>query len=367
MKRFFVSVLLTLLCSAAFGITFWVSWEGEEFYRDAAAAFKEETGIDVEIVYFPRIEEKLNINLKTGDLPDAAMIKDTYVGDVASSGRNLCLALSSLKGYPQGFLNVYKWNGEMSAVPYYADCQVAFVNLNAFEEAGIVLGEKLDFDQLEAIKDSLTGIVDYPIAFDFTSPYVMFPYVSALLSQEEQYTLEIDTSGSREVVSRIKEYFDEGVISRLERAAMNKLFTQGKIGIMLQGSYMASKFREKGPDFVMLPFPNIEGIEVRGIIDSKGFALFNGDTFEQCMSFIGFLNEHGHDFFVEYDKYPLFGTDSHQELESIVNQGKFMPNFPGYQSLLFEALEPALQAIYSGAMTVDQALSGAQSYIDSIR
>jgi len=367
MKKFFLSVLVILVCSAVFGITFWVSWEGEKFYRDAAAAFKEETGIDVEIVYFPKIEEKLNINLKTGYLPDAAMIKDTYVGDVAASGRSLSLNLASLTGYSQKFLNAYVWNGEITAVPFYADCQVAFVNLNAFEEAGIVLGEKLDFDQFEAIKESLTGVVDYPIAFDFTSPYVMFPYVSALMSQEELYELNIGASGSREVVSKIKEYFDNGVISRLERAAMNKLFAQGKIGIMLQGSYMASKFREKGPDFVMLPFPNIEGVEVSGIIDSKGFALFNSDTSEQCMSFIGFLNEHSHDFFVEYDKYPLFGSDSPQELEWVVNQGKFMPNLPGYQSLLFEALEPALQAIYSGAMTVDQALSGAQSYIDSIR
>ncbi len=367
MKKTATFLFVILLCSFTFGITFWVSWEGEDFYRAAASRFSEKTGIPVEIVYFPKIEEKLNVSLKTGDLPDAVMIKDTYVGDVAASKRNLPIPESALRDYPERYLSAFTWNGEVSAVPFYADSQVAFINLDAFEEAGLNLEDDFDFVQFEIIKEKLTGIVDYPIAFDFTSPYIMFPYVSALLSGEERAALKIGSPESKETVSIVKSYFDSGVISRLERAAMNGLFRQGKIGVMLQGSYMAEKFREKGPRFAMLPFPNLQGIEVRGVIDSKGFALFNSDTYEQCMSFIAYLGEQSEEFFIQYDKYPLFGSGWLPELGEIVNKGEFMPNIPGYQTLLFEALEPALQAIFSGAMTVDQALTGAQSYIDSVR
>lgn len=366
MKKLLASALVVLLCSAALSITFWVSWEGEAFYRQAADDFYNQTGIPVEIVYFPKIEEKLNISLKTGDLPDAALIKDTYIGDVASSDRSLPISEDALKDYPERYLSPYIWNGVVGAVPYYADSQVAFVNIDAFEQAGLNLEEGLDFSQFELIKERLAGVVDYPIAFDFTSPYVMFPYVSALHSEEETENLLVGSQGSIEAVSKVKKYFDEGTISRLERAAMNGLFRQGKIGIMLQGSYMAEKFREKGPRFAMLPFPDLEGVEIKGVIDSKGFALFNGETRDQCLSFINFLNEHSREFFVQCDKYPLFRSDWLPELEEIIDEGRFMPNRPGYQSLLFEALEPALQAIYSGAMTVDQALKGAQSYIESV-
>jgi maltose/maltodextrin transport system substrate-binding protein len=37
---------------------------------------------------------------------------------------------------------------------------------------------------------------------------------------------------------------------------------------------------------------------------------------------------------------PAFGQAGFQSLEKIVNKGEFMPNIPGYQTLLFEALEP---------------------------
>ncbi len=170
MKKTATFLFVILLCSFTFGITFWVSWEGEDFYRAAASRFSEKTGIPVEIVYFPKIEEKLNVSLKTGDLPDAVMIKDTYVGDVAASKRNLPIPESVLRDYPERYLSAFTWNGEVSAVPYYADSQVAFINLDAFEEAGLNLEDDFDFVQFEIIKEKLTGIVElsYRIRFHVT-------------------------------------------------------------------------------------------------------------------------------------------------------------------------------------------------------
>jgi ABC-type glycerol-3-phosphate transport system substrate-binding protein len=364
----FVTLIFAILACSALGITVWVSWEGESFYQEAANRFQSETGIEVNLVYFPKIEDKLNIALKTGDLPDLALIKDTYTGNIGASRRAVRIDPSDLSGFEDKYLQAYSWNGNAFGMPYYADLQVAFLNRRVFAAAGVEVPKSLDFEDLPNIYSELKRVVDYPIAFDFTSPYMMFPYIS-IDSQP------IDTNGRPLVfsmetvmaVSKVKSYFDSGVISRLERGALNGLFRDGKIGIMLQGSYLAPRFRSAGLDFEMLSLPDLEGAVVSGVIDSKGFVFFNEKTYSGSVRFARYLIENSESFYEEFAKYPLLSKlEGAAEIDKIIDKGQFIPNHPGYQTILFESFEKALQMIFSGRMSIEDSLIGAQGYIDSM-
>ncbi|HOI62805.1 MAG TPA: extracellular solute-binding protein [Mesotoga sp.] len=366
MYRFICSLLILTVVVPLAGLTVWVSWEGEDFYREVASSFEREKGIKVELEYFPKIEEKLGVALKTGDLPDMALVKDTYSGNLGASKRALEIAADDLARFKGEYLEAYMYDGAVVALPFYADVQVAFINRTVFDKAGLPLPGELDLGELEAIVQELKKVVQYPVAFDFTSPYMMFPYISDPSPVGEGGRPFLSGRERVEAVEAVKVYFDTGVLSRLERAAMNGLFRNGKIGIMLQGSYMAEKFAAANLDFAMVPLPDLEGRKIRGVIDSKGFALFKEESYAQSIEFARYLMEKSEAFCGQYWKYPLFETvQGDPELERIIASGQYMPNGPGYQAMLFEAFEPALQAIFSGAMGVEQALNGAQGYIDS--
>ena len=366
MYRFICSLLILTIAVPLAGLTVWVSWEGEDFYREVASSFEREKGIKVVLEYFPKIEDKLGVALKTGDLPDMALAKDTYSGNLGASKRPLEIAADDLAGFKGEYLEVYTYGDAVVALPFYADVQVAFINRSVFEKAGLPLPEELDMGELETLVQELKKVVQYPVAFDFTSPYMMFPYISDPPPVGEDGRPLLNGRERVEAAEAIKRYFDTGVLSRLERAAMNGLFRNGKIGIMLQGSYMAEKFAAANLDFAMVPLPDLEGRKIRGVIDSKGFALFKEESYAQSIEFARYLMEKSEAFCGQYRKYPLFETvQGDPELERIIASGQYMPNGPGYQAMLFEAFEPALQAIFSGAMGVEQALNGAQGYIDS--
>ncbi|MDI3524501.1 hypothetical protein [Kosmotoga sp.] len=86
-KVLLVTLMLILMASFRFAeeLTIWISWEGEEFFTEVARVYSERTGIDVKVLHVPKLDKKLFTALRTGNLPDISMVKDTNTERIANS------------------------------------------------------------------------------------------------------------------------------------------------------------------------------------------------------------------------------------------------------------------------------------------
>lgn len=367
-----ITLILLAIFSFAEELTIWVSWEGEEFFTQVAKAYSQRTGIDVKVLHVPKLDKKLFTALRTGNLPDISMVKDTDTGRIADSDFLVKLDradLESLGFFSEKNLIPYSVNGLLVAVPYYADVQVVFANLDLLENVGIELDYDYTIEDLIKLKDKFAGTDIIPVAWDFMSSYVFYPFLTRFGNLwDENGKPAFNSPSIAEAITYIKNLFDQGVFTRLNRGALVNSFEEGKIAVVIQGSYLAKDFEESGIRFTLLPFPLIKGERVKPIIDSKGFAIFNPSKKDVALDFLKFLYSQSTDYCIEYNKIPMWTTDMPEELEElndILNVGQYMYNGMKFQSFYFSTMRTVLQAVYSGSLTADEALESAQNYVNS--
>jgi len=373
-KVLLVTLMLILMASFRFAeeLTIWISWEGEEFFTEVARVYSERTGIDVKVLHVPKLDKKLFTALRTGNLPDISMVKDTNTERIANSDFLVKLGradLESLGIFPERNLKPYSVNGLLVAVPYYADVQVVFANLDLLESKGLELDFDYTIEDLKKVAEKFAGTDIVPVAWDFMSSYVFYPFMTRFGKLwDKDGKPAFNSPAIAEAITYIKNLFDEGVFTRLNRGALVSSFEAGKIAVVIQGSYLAKDFEEAGIRFKMLPFPLIEGKRVNPIIDSKGFAIFNASKKDIALDFLRFLYSRSIDYCIEYNKIPMWTTDVPVELKDlndILNVGQYMYNGLKFQSFYFSTMRTVLQAVYSGSLSVDEALKSAQNYVNS--
>lgn len=370
-----IVLIFALVASSVFfatSLTLWISWEGEEFFSEVAKLYTQETGIEVKILNVPKLDDKLFTALRTGNLPDISMVKDVYIERLSKSGFLTKLDSKDIEligSFDRECLGPYSFDSTVFAIPYYADVQVVFANQALLQGQGISFDAGYGIEDIEEIAEKFAGSNIIPAAWDFMSPYIFYPFLTAFgnLKNEEGKPI-FDSSEIGEGIEYIKSLFDSGTFVRMNRGALVNSFEDGKIALLIQGSYLAKDFEEAGIDFKILPFPEVNGKKVKPVIDSKGFAVFTKEKKDIAIGFLKFLYSKSIDFCIEYNKIPLWTSkvpDELSELYDIYKEGQYMFNGLKFQSLYFNTMKTVLQAVYSGSLSVDEALKSAQDYVNS--
>lgn len=373
MKRTFILVVLTFFISLscyAENLTVWVSWEGEELYNSIADEFETETGNSVEILFVPKMSKKLFPGVKSGNLPDICLIKDTYTGGISVSDKTVVIDEESLKkigNFTKRDLEAFSERGNLLALPYYADTQLALINLDFFKKAGVESPSKTySFDDLKNLK----GLADTDgeiIAWDFMSPYIFYSFArhfSELVDKKGKPNF--NNSEMKEALGTIKNYFDIGLAKRYERGALISKFEKGETGIILQGSYLIKEFKENGMNLDISGFPTIDDKAVSPVVDSKGFAIFNSEKLDLALEFIAFINSKSIGFCEEYFKLPLWTQKyphSLEELAGIIEAGDYMIEDDRFQDIYESVMKPVLQSVYAGE-GIEETLVNSQNYVE---
>ncbi|KUK93517.1 MAG: Extracellular solute-binding protein family 1 [Thermotogales bacterium 46_20] len=366
-----VFVILTIVNAFALGLTVWVSWEGEDFFRNTATQFESESGIKVDVLFVPRMEEKLQLSLRTGNLPDICLIKDTQTGNVAASGKAVSLSevfVEDLGSFSVDSLQAFSLNDQLYAIPYYADLQVAYLNLSLAPSDFLSnTYEDYSLDDLEPLY-SVPAANIVPVAWDFMSPYVFFSFLSGFGDAADSKGMPAFSSEHyRMAVEEVFSLFASGRVERLERQAMVSYFMDGKLAYMIQGSYLANQFEDAGIDFRMLPLPKIGGNEIPAVIDSKGFVLFNPDSLQEARAFLSFLYARSMEFSVANYKVPLWVEllpEELDDLEVVMRNTVRMPNDMRFQQIYSDGMRTVLQVVFAGSMSIEDALHSAQAYAE---
>ncbi|MEA2066636.1 MAG: extracellular solute-binding protein [Thermotogota bacterium] len=370
-KTFLIFFILLGSLLVSKNLTVWVSWEGLSFFEEKAEEFNKDTGHNIEILFVPNMEEKLLTSIKTGNLPDLALIKDVhsgYLSHVNTLYRIKDEDLEQLGTFRKDDLKVFSVNNEIVAIPYYADLQVAFVNQKILKESGHELSFDYTIDDIREIKDDFENSEIFPAAWDFMSPYVFYPFaVHDAELIDENGKLQMDTDFLAETIRNIKELFDENIFERYERGALIKGFSSGKIAIILQGSYLSPTFEQNETSFEILPFPVMNDKRIKGLIDAKGFAILNRTKQDIALEFIVFLYSNSNSYCEKYYKVPLW-TESNSEklkdLRAVLKESQYMEQSENFQRLYFRVMRTVLQSVYSETMTVEESLQNAQEFVN---
>lgn len=365
----FIIFIGSLLFSES--LKLWVSWEGLSFFEEKARIFNENTGNNVEILFVPEMEEKLITSIKTDNFPDIALIKDVYSGYLSQLNTLHKVTnedLEQLGTFRKKDLDVFTADGEIVAIPYYADLQVAFVNQSLLRDIHYELSFDYSIDDLREIKEKLGDNEIVPVAWDFMSPYVFYPFAvhgSELIDKNGK--LQMNTESLAETISSVKELFDKGLFERYERGALVEKFSSNKIAVILQGSYLSPTFEQNNVKFDIFPFPVMNEKRIKGLIDAKGFVILNSKKYETALEFLNFLYDSSISYCEKYYKVPLWTEPDSKKLinlRTILEESQYMEQKADFQRMYFRVMRIVLQSVYSGTMSIDESLQSAQEFVN---
>ena len=254
----------------------WASWEGVRELKAEIARFAEMHGCSIRTTEVPDIRTKLITVLRGGGrLPDLVMVQSDYLPALVGARALQPLPLTLSRGVVDKGTQAMSLDGTLWAAPFYFDAQLVFANKGAIPQP---IPEDWTLSDFEGIASDLAGRGWIPAAWNAYSAYWLVPFQFGFGKKsilEADGSIRIDDDATHRAVQYLADLQDRGLLAVLERDAMISLYVDGKIGMILSGSYSIPRLRELGPDFQIAPFPvNAEtGKPLAPLLDFKGLAV----------------------------------------------------------------------------------------------
>ncbi|MGP3970412.1 ABC transporter substrate-binding protein [Streptomyces sp. 6N223] len=279
----------------------------EQATRDLIAEYEQQTGVkvDLEVVPFDNLEQRLQARLSGGNAPDVARLTNItpFRGDLLDLGQFEEKALDDV------FLDgadsyVTGPGGELLAVPSDLTMNGPLVNVDQFEAAGVPLpspDEPWTWDEMVAAAEEVqqAGDTQYAVAMDVSGHRF-----STMLSQYgtgffdaggTEVALDVDKATA--AIERFAELNDSGAMpadlwigagTRYEGA--NEIFLAEQVPVYLSGNWQVSAFdADAAFDWRAVPNPCQE--ECGGFPGGKFMVSFEqSPRQETAADFIAFMN-----------------------------------------------------------------------------
>ncbi len=297
---FFWLVVITLFISIPYlyakPITMWITWEGEEQYKEIAKNFTAQTGIEVKTVFVPKLYQKLRtIAQGGGDLPDIALIRNVRIGHLADEKIIKPLPESLNNDMSQKGEMAFSYNDKLFGLPFYFDVQITYYNPILIKKTGLPEPTPswtfYDLENYGKRLKKIKGIV--PFGWGAYTPYYFagfeYSFKKDCIKCDK---IEFFSSATEKAILFYKKLIDEGIGVSMDRSSFITGFKDGKIGFIISGSFMLPDFIKEGVTFKTLPLPiNPETKRrVPSYLDYKGFVVFKkykkGDNVYKFLSFL---------------------------------------------------------------------------------
>ncbi len=234
------------------------------FFDEVTAAFKEQTGADLDIQMVPwaSAKEKFTTAIAGGTTPDVAEVGTTWTPEFADAGALVSLsemvAADGLDGdLVEGLVNAGTLDGELYGMPWYAGVRAFLYNKDIFTAAGVE--EPTNWaeltDAVNKIKETQPDVTPFPIPG--SSEFSLYPWVwgaggEIATESNGEWTSAIN---SPEAVEGIKFYTDLALVHNSSEAAaatwketdVLKAFEQGNVGMVIQGSWTPARIAQEAP------------------------------------------------------------------------------------------------------------------------
>ena len=371
-KRFVVCFLFLIISTSLMSMTkVWVSWEGENFFRELCREWESETGERVELVYVPELEEKLTITLKAGgDMPDICLIKTDNLPVILEHVQPVNTSrIDDLDfNFDPKLVQAFHYQSNDYVFPFYADMQLMYLSTKIFEELGLVLPDNdWTFEEYLQIMQVINETDHQPCGWGINSAYIFTGLQSGMGSplMDDKGKIHLITKENINLLTNFKKWYDAGLLfDYVNRPNIVKAFSKGELALFPQGSFLIQKFQSSGLDFVIRPLPQ----PWQSVIDPKGFILFNDS--ENTVSLLKIFLKATESFARDFIKYPATRPQNpeqipfYAQMKKTIDNGIMQPIDDQYVFGYWPAMGTALDLILKEGVAVTEALEKAQAYID---
>lgn len=370
------------------------SAETEPFFRSAVSAFEAENPditINLEVVNWDTLFQKLTTDIAGGAAPDLSIIGTRWLTDFVSQG--IAEPLDNYMaedGMGDRFIDVFlgpsEIDGEVYGLPWTASARALFYNREIFDEAGAKVPETWNDlrEAAAAISENTDafgfGMQGKEIETDVYWYYAMWSFGADIVAPDG--TSGIGSPDAIEAAEFYKELIDEG-LTQPEPTAYNRenlqdLFKQGRLGMVITAPFLIGQLAEEAPglEYGIAPVPRAEEQVTYGVTDS--IMMFsssrNKDEAWRFLEFI-FRPEVHIDFTVAESFLPVLSAETETEFfqendklrvfADLLPVARFAPNVADWERIA-DFTSSALQRIYLGEQAADEALTQAASQIDRL-
>lgn len=367
------------------------------YFEKAASEFEAAnpgTDIQIEVVPWDVLQQKLTTDISGGANADLAIIGTRWLIDYVSQG--VATPLDSyitpdFKGrFIDTFLTPSIMDGKTYGLPIAASARAMYYNKDLFEKAGITAVPET-WDEVKAAAEKIKalggdvygfGLQGKEIETDVYFYYAFWSYGGNLIDADG--TSGLDSEAGYKAAELYKSLIDGGLtepgVTSLNREDVQNLFKQGRVGMMITAPFLSAQIKEEAPDLkygvAAIPAGPTGARGTYGVTDSiimfensqnKDTAwkfldyLFTTDKREEFTAGEGFLPVNK-----EEATRPVFADNADlKAFTDLLPDARFAPVIPGWEEIA-AAASNGLQKIYLGDGDIKETLDAAAAEIDGI-
>jgi multiple sugar transport system substrate-binding protein len=396
------SVAAVALASAAYAQTVRVtvaeySSKTGPYFEKVATEFEVAnpgTDIQIEVVPWDVLQQKLTTDISGGANADLAIIGTRWLIDYVSQGIAAPLdeyLTDEVRGrFIETFLSPSVMDGKTYGLPIAASARAMYYNQTLFDEAGIT-APPATWEELRAAAEKIKalggdsygyGLQGKEIETDVYWYYALWSQGGDII--EADGTSGLDTEAAYRAAEIYKGLIDDGLtepgVTSLNREDVQNLFKQGRIGMMITAPFLSNQIKEEAPDLnygvAAIPAGENGDRGTYGVTDS--IIMFeNSQNKETAWKFLDYIfttekraefdeNEGFLPVNAEEAQMPLFAENADlKAFTDLLADARFAPVIPGWEEIA-AVTSNALQRIYLGEGEIKETLDAAAAEINGI-
>ena len=272
----------------------------EQVARDFEAA-NPDISINVEVVPWDTLLQRLTTDVAGGSAPDISIIGTRWLLDFASQGIAEPMDSYLTPEFKGTFIDTFMApsviDGQIMGLPVAASARAMMVNMDLYKQAGVT--PPTNWDEFYAASQAIAALPDAfafglqgkEIETDAYFYYSLWTHGGDILKGDG--TSGLDTPEALEAVELYKRMIDEGLTqpspTNYTREDVFNLFKQGQVGTIFTFPMLIPQIKEEAPDldYAILPFPEGSAKATYGVTDTL-MMFADSDVKDAAWKFIEF-------------------------------------------------------------------------------
>ena len=364
------------------------------YFNDAAKAFEAAnpgTKIQIEIVPWDNLQQKLTTDISAGANADLSIIGTRWLLDYVSQGIVTPLDKYVTPAFKARFIDTFLspsvMNGKVYGLPIAASARALYYNKDIFKKAGYDAPPATwaEFKTAaEKIKATGGGVFPFglqgkEIETDVYFYYAFWSYGGEIIKDGKS---GLAAPAAVEAAELYKGFIDGGLtepgVTSYNREDVQNLFKQGKVATVITAPFLSGQIKKEAPNlnYGVAPIPaGPSGDQgTYGVTDS--IVMFdNSKVKDEAWKFLDFLFttdqrtkfDQVEGFLpvnAEEAKNPIFADNADLKVfTSLLPKARFAPIIPGWEDIA-QTTSNAIQKIYLGQGQIEPTLKEAAAKVD---
>ncbi|WP_035830553.1 extracellular solute-binding protein [Kaistia adipata] len=346
--------------------------------------------VKIEVIQWDNLQQRLTTDIAGGTTPDIAMIGTRWLVDYVKNdiAEPMELTPEFKAGFIEAFLSPSTFDGKLYGLPVAASARAMYYNKDLLAKAGVNEPPK-NWDgvvdtarKIKALGSDAYGFAlqGKEIETDAYWYYSLWTHGGELLTDGKS---GVSSPAAVKALTLYKSMIDEGLTepdpTGLNRQDIERLFKQGRIGMILTGPWLRGQIKEEAPtlNYAIAPIPEGEAKATYGVTDTL-MVFKSSSKKELAMKFltetafspkwrIEFSTKEGFlPVMKEEAAAPIFADDPQlRAFTDMLPYARFAPLITNWEQMV-DVVIAALQKVYIGQAEPEPALKDAAAQIDGL-